>query len=231
MGLLVEPATAAVQPDILLGVSGAVSPELEAAAAPKRTYFSWDAIHRTIVGALPKLQAAGFATPDYLIAVAGGGLIPARVLRSLMRSSSKQGGCAALKVIGLELYDDEMDGKPRESGVKRTQWLEAGSTQLAGKTLLIVDEVDDSRQTLAYAARELLADIAADEAALAAAGTPVSQPTRLGCFVIHNKAREKVAQLPEGVQQIVGQEVEGDAWVCYPWDAEDIDEHNELGRQ
>ena len=27
------------------------------------------------------------------------------------------------------------------------------------------------------------------------------------------------------------QEVEGDAWVCYPWDAEDIDEHNELGRQ
>lgn len=45
------------------------------------------------------------------------------------------------QVIGLELYDDEMDGKPRESGVKRTQWLEAGSAQLAGKTLLIVDEV------------------------------------------------------------------------------------------
>lgn len=37
MGLLVEPAAAAVQPDILLGA--AVSPEVEAAAAPKRTYF------------------------------------------------------------------------------------------------------------------------------------------------------------------------------------------------
>lgn len=218
------------------------------------------------------------------------------------------------QVIGLELYDDEMDGKPRETGVKRTQWLEAGSTQLAGKTILIVDEascaglgwavlycavrcgavrtwcrqccavsqqrndvaerdacclslpdvtrfpapppmqVDDSRQTLAYAARELLADIAAEEAALAAAGrwgqlqicspastivhglhhgcrfpamlllllcvrltacgahpfvpsagAPAPPPTRLGCFVIHNKSRVKAAQLPEGVPQIVGQ--------------------------
>ena len=36
MGLLVEPSAAAVQPDILLG---AVGPEVEAAAAPKRTYF------------------------------------------------------------------------------------------------------------------------------------------------------------------------------------------------
>lgn len=114
-------------------------------------------------------------------------------------------------------------------------------------------QVDDSRQTLAYAARELLADIAAEEAALAAAGRwlqlqicipawgyaqPASllplpgnaplaavcmhvcmlsppfipsagasapPPTRLGCFVIHNKSRVKAAQLPEGVPQIVGQ--------------------------
>jgi len=33
----------------------------------------------------------------------------------------------------------------------------------------------------------------------------VPPPARLGCFVIHNKQREKAAQLPEGVPQIVGQ--------------------------
>ncbi len=30
---------------------------------------------------------------------------------------------------------------------------------------------------------------------------------------------------------LLPQEVDGDAWVVYPWDAEDIDEHNELGQQ
>lgn len=152
--------------------------------------------------------------------------------------------------------------------------------------------MDDSRQTLAYAARELLADIAAEEAALAAAGqqallcffaglcgspwlavrkpwtaaihswlcrswrccnagvemqlpavhdwalrflpqhlpplphsraplshnhcagAPPTQPARLGCFVIHNKQREKLAQLPEGVPQIVGQ-VRWARWACF----------------
>lgn len=41
MGLLVEPATAAVQPDILLGASAAVL-EQEPAPAPKRTHFRPD---------------------------------------------------------------------------------------------------------------------------------------------------------------------------------------------
>lgn len=44
------------------------SPLLFAAAC------SYDTIHRTIVGALPKLQAAGFATPDYLVAISGGAI-------------------------------------------------------------------------------------------------------------------------------------------------------------
>lgn len=60
-------------------------------------------------------------------------------------------------MIGLELYDDEMDGRPRESGVKRTQWLEAGSAQLAGKTLLIVDEV--RRAVMCCAVRAVLCHV------------------------------------------------------------------------
>lgn len=40
------------------------------------------------------------------------------------------------------MYDDEEDGRPRETGVVRTQWLERPSTRLAGKRILIVDEVN-----------------------------------------------------------------------------------------
>ena len=47
-------------------------------------------------------------------------------------------------------------------------------------------QVDDSRATLAYAVRELQADVVEEEAALAAVGAPVPE-THLGVYVIHNK--------------------------------------------
>jgi len=50
-----------------------------------------------------------------------------------------------VQVIGLELYSDELDGRPLERGVVRTQWLEQHSTQLVGKRILIVDEVSMCR--------------------------------------------------------------------------------------
>jgi hypoxanthine phosphoribosyltransferase len=73
-----------------------------------------------------------------------------------------------------------------------------------GKRILLVDEVDDSRETLGFAVRELLADIAAQEAALATAGQPVP-PTHLGVFVIHNKLRPKKGVLPDHVPEFVAQ--------------------------
>lgn len=65
-------------------------------------------------------------------------------------------------------------------------------------------QVDDSRQTLAYAVRELQADIAAQAAALTAAGEAVPT-TQLGVYVLHNKQRPKKGTLPEGVPQFVAQ--------------------------
>ncbi|GAB4817279.1 hypothetical protein N2152v2_004325 [Parachlorella kessleri] len=199
----------------------------KAAPAPERMYVTYDGVHKSIINSVELLRLAGWDTPDYLIAISGGGLIPARILRTALRTASSNGACAAIKVIGLELYSDELDGRPLERGVVRTQWLEQHSTQLVGKRILIVDEVDDSRATLAYATRELLADIAAEEGVLAAQGRPVP-PTQLGVFVLHNKQRPKAGALPEGVPQFVAQELDSDPWICYPWDAQDIQEHTRL---
>ncbi|KAI3429617.1 hypothetical protein D9Q98_005703 [Chlorella vulgaris] len=205
----------------------AVEATVECSPAPKM-HCSYDAIHQSIAGSLDVLRRGGFDQPDILLAISGGGLIPARILRSVLRKGSNNGGCAAIQVIGLELYSDELEGRPHEAGVRRTQWLCGASSQLVGKRLLVVDEVDDSRETLCYATRELLADIAQQEAALAAVGQPVP-PTHLGVFVIHNKLRPKKGCLPAGVPQFVAQELSGAPWIVYPWDAPDIEEHNRLG--
>ncbi|KAL4443890.1 hypothetical protein ABPG75_011627 [Micractinium tetrahymenae] len=229
MGLLVEPPAASV-PTAALCSAPAATPK-PAAAQDGRVYVVYDELHKAIANSLAQLQKAGWDAPDYLLAISGGGLIPARILRSVLRRGTKQGGCAAIKVIGLELYNDELDGRPSDAGVRRTQWLEPGSTSLAGRHILVVDEVDDSRATLEYAVRELKADVAAEEAAAAAAGLPPPGPTHLGVFMLHCKQREKVGRLPEDVPQFVAQEVEGNPWLVYPWDAPDIEEHNQLASQ
>lgn len=212
-------------------VSGAANGTLKAAvaAAPKRMYVTYDAVHSSIAKSVELLHQAGWATPDYLLAISGGGLIPARILRSMLRSASNNAACATIKVIGLELYNDEMEGQERDTGVIRTQWLELQKTELVGKRILIVDEVDDSRQTLEYAVRELQADIQAQEAALAAEGRQAPGSTHLGVFVVHNKLRPKKGVLPEGVPQFVAHDLDCNPWLVYPWDAVDIHEHNRLG--
>ncbi|EFN59731.1 hypothetical protein CHLNCDRAFT_133324 [Chlorella variabilis] len=204
---------------------------VKSSPAPQpKMHCSYDSIHLAINSSLAKLPPGGYAEPDYLLAISGGGLIPARILRSVLRKASNNGSCAAIKVIGLELYSDELEGRPHEAGVRRTQWLCTSSSQLAGKRILVVDEVDDSRETLDYAVRELQADIVAQEAALAAEGRPVP-PTHLGVYVIHNKCRPKKGRLPAGVPQFVAQELDSNPWIVYPWDAPDIEEHNRLGEQ
>lgn len=67
--------------------------------------------------------------------------------------------------IGLSLYEDLGRDNPEEipgTKVTRTQWLDLSSLEmsnLVGKNILIVDEVDDTRTTLEYAVRELEKDV------------------------------------------------------------------------
>ncbi len=66
----------------------------------------------------------------------------------------------------------------------RTQWLDLSSLEMAnliGKSVLIVDEVDDTRTTLEYAVRELQKDV---ESASKKLGRE-SEETKFSIFVLH----------------------------------------------
>lgn len=104
--------------------------------------------------------------------------------------------------------------------------------------------------TLSFAVREMLLDIRAQETRIhkETGTTPV---TRVGVFVVHNKQRQKKAELPEDIPEFVAWHLDGNPWVVYPWyvqmsahanqvewyfttiscrDAVDIEEHSRLAK-
>lgn len=84
---------------------------------------------------------------------------------------------------------------------------------------MIVDEIDDTRTTLQYAAEQVMKKC---------------QPAKVGVCVVHNKNKPKKGVLPKDVAYYAAEQVE-DHWNCYPWDAADygrtIGEHEALARQ
>ena len=147
-----------------------------------------------------------------MVAIGGGGFIPARMLRTIIKKP--------ILAVSLELYDDPT--QTARDQVKRVQWFDEASdvgSQVRGKRVLVVDEVDDSRTTLQYCLEELI---------------KYNEPGALAVCVVHNKLKEKKGVLPEGVEYICGAEVP-DMWNCYPWDAEaygnDITEHERLAAE
>lgn len=112
--------------------------------------------------------------------------------------------------------------------VVRTQWLDFGtlarnSGDLIGKTILIVDEVDDTRTTLHYALSELEKDVREQAVRLGRE----NEETKFLIFVLHNKNKQKRAELPQAMMDegryIAARTVE-DIWIAYPWEARDIEE-------
>ena len=98
---------------------------------------------------------------------------------------------------------------------------------LIGKNVLIVDEVDDTRTTLEYAVRELQKDV--DEAAQRLGRS--TEATKFSIFVLHNKDKVKKGYLPQDMiddHRYLAALTTGDVWICYPWEATDIDEHDRL---
>lgn len=99
---------------------------------------------------------------------------------------------------------------------------------LIGKNILIVDEVDDTRTTLEYAVRELEKDV---ETARRQSGR--TEKTNFFVFVLHNKDKPKKGRLPvEMMEQgrYLAAKNTGDVWICYPWEATNIEEHDELAK-
>ncbi|MDR3673268.1 MAG: phosphoribosyltransferase [Holophaga sp.] len=162
-----------------------------------KRYFSYNEIHRTVAALAREIQQSGF-DPDVTVAIGTGGFIPARILKTFLRKP--------ILTVGVKLYNDN-----NQKGIKpeKVQWIDQVERKLRGKKILLIDEVDDSRTTLAYCLRELLSH----------------QPLEIGVAVLHCKDKPKTDEFPPGIKHYwVGQHLL-DIWVVYPWDAEDIDQH------
>ena len=99
---------------------------------------------------------------------------------------------------------------------------------LIGKNVLIVDEVDDTRTTLEYAVKELEQDV---ETARLQQGR--TEKTKFSIFVLHNKDKPKKGTLPDDMindNRYLAAVTVPDVWICYPWEATDIEEHDGLAQ-
>jgi uncharacterized protein len=159
-----------------------------------KMYFSYVDIHETI-----KSMASNILkeyAPEIIIAIGGGGLIPARMLRTYLK--------IPISGVSLELYSDKTNTAKEEVTVK--QWV--SSDAIRGKRVLVVDEVDDSRRTLQFCVEKL----------------QKSDPAQIAVAVVHNKTKAKTGVMPPGVLYWAGATLD-DIWCCYPWDAVDIRKH------
>ncbi|KAI0155093.1 PRTase-like protein [Xylariaceae sp. FL1272] len=203
----------------------------------EKVYVTYNDVHKLCQEAAPAMLAS--IQPQLMIAIGGGGYVPARILRSFLKQPGHPN--IPIQAIGLSLYeelptshsDNATPGVVDHIGTKvtRTQWLDfsslGGMENLVGKRILIVDEVDDTRTTLEYAVRELQKDVEAVSQKLGRDG----EKTEFSIFVLHNKDKAKKGTLPSDMmdnKRYHAARTVGDIWICYPWEATDIDEHDKM---
>ncbi|CCF58584.1 hypothetical protein KAFR_0E04330 [Kazachstania africana CBS 2517] len=200
----------------------------------QKIYISYNNIHKLCQKIANEILERN-ERPDIIIGISGGGLIPARIIRTFLKQQGQKN--IPIQAIGLSLYEDmgledgvEKIGKE----VIRTQWLDFGALSehfdsLIGKKILIVDEVDDTRTTLHYAISELQKEVKEQQVKL----NRLDEETAFSIFVLHNKDKPKRAELPKDLMEsghyLVGETVP-DEWLCYPWEADDIEEHTRLAK-
>ncbi|KAH6981765.1 phosphoribosyltransferase-like protein [Ilyonectria sp. MPI-CAGE-AT-0026] len=198
---------------------------------PEKLYVTYNDVHRLCQQSAGKLLAD--FQPQLMIAIGGGGYVPARILRSFLKQPGSPN--IPIQAIGLSLYESLGNDEVEEPGTKvtRTQWLDLTALgemeNLVGKRILIVDEVDDTRTTLEYAVKELEKDV---EAARLRMGGDAPK-TQFSIFVLHNKDKPKKGTLPHDMLSTGYQAAQTvkDVWICYPWEAIDIEEHDKLASQ
>jgi hypoxanthine phosphoribosyltransferase len=141
-----------------------------------------------------------------MIAIGGGGYVPARILRSFLKQPGSPN--IPIQAIGLSLYEQlpsthpsasNTPGEVEQPGTKvtRTQWLDLtglGEMEtLVGKRILIVDEVDDTRTTLEYAVKELEKDVEIARKKLGYEG----EKTTFSIFVLHVSTADATVEKAE----------------------------------
>ncbi|TVQ98129.1 MAG: phosphoribosyltransferase [Spirochaetaceae bacterium] len=161
--------------------------------------FSYNEIHQTVAELAARITSSDY-DPEVIVAIGTGGYIPARIIKTFLK--------LPIYTVGISLYLEDHTTLPSP---RKIQWIDEVEQKLEGKRILLVDEVDDSRTTLEYCIRELLAH----------------SPAALSVAVLHNKNKEKRGVIPAEVAHYwAGQELP-DAWIKYPWDAVDIVQHDQ----
>ncbi|KAI5953962.1 HPT1 [Candida margitis] len=190
-----------------------------------KMYISYNNVHQLCQESADKIKQF---KPDLIIAIGGGGFIPARMLRSFLKEPGQPN--VRIMAIILSLYEEieNSDGVQEKPGthVSRTQWIDYTQSKinLVGKNILIIDEVDDTRTTLHYAVSELKKDV--EEQAKALNADPKS--TKFAIFVLHDKEKQKKADLPDEIMKTgnyFAARTVPDCWIAYPWEATDIVYH------
>ncbi|MFH6974448.1 phosphoribosyltransferase [Neisseria sp. 23W00296] len=170
----------------------------------KKIWYTYDEIHQVLKQLAEKIRAGGVRY-DAMIAIGGGGFIPARILRCFLN--------IPIYAVTTAYYANDF-GYETNDEIKKIQWLDPMPETLKGKNILVVDEVDDSRVTLEFVLNELQEEDFGE----------------IGVAVLHAKIKEKTGKLPEGIHYFSGITVE-DWWINYPWDADDIVAHNILAAE
>ena len=154
-------------------------------------YYRYEQMHYLCINS--SNQLINDFNPEVILAIGGGGLIPARMLRSSIN--------VPIYVVSLSAYD-ENDNVLNEPRI--VQWMDFES--IRNKRILIVDEVDDTRKTLKYLVNKLVNEEQINR-------------ENLGIFVLHNKLKVKeigLTDLDIGYYNS-GENVE-DLWIVYPWE-------------
>lgn len=164
----------------------------------KELFLSYDDIHRMCQKIATDIEQDTWV-PECIVAISGGGLIPARILRLFLK--------VPIYTISVKRYDDTEAFSPVP---QITQWLDNPAEQIGGKNILIVDEVDDTRVTLAFCVEHLEKDV----------------PASMRIAVLTQKNKPKEATLPASAQKMYAAQDIEDVWVNHPWESRDIDQHN-----
>ena len=157
----------------------------------EKLFYSYNDIHNICVEKAQMIS--NDFVPDVILAIGGGGLIPARILRSKID--------IPIYVVTLSTYDENNNpiNEPRI-----IQW--ADFSELKNKRILIVDEVDDTRKTLKYLIDKLI-----NEEKL--------HSENLGIFVLHNKKKDKQITLNNlNISYYISGKIVEDKWIVYPWE-------------
>jgi uncharacterized protein len=130
----------------------------------EKLYFSYQDIHNLCIKLGNKISQD--FKPDYILAISGGGLIPGRIIRNILKKP----------VISVTVsYYDSNDIIQSEPNI--IQWID--SKIIENKKILIIDEIDDTGRTLAYLINKL----------------QESNISELGIGVLHNKLKKKEYEL------------------------------------